>query len=163
MISLKIICIICIKSPRGAKPSVVSLWVDIRQITYQELSRIAKFMGPTWGSHGSCQPQMGPMLVPWTLLSGKAPGMWFVWYPPKGTPHVTSLQRRYVISAAWNSLTLGRFRWNLSKVQAYLSHWWLWHLLWNCPHRLGNGLVPPGNKLLPEPMLAKFLVVIWCH
>ena len=22
----------------------------------------AKFMGPTWGQHGSCQPQMGPML-----------------------------------------------------------------------------------------------------
>ena len=28
------------------------------------------FMGPTWGPHGSCQPQMGPMLAPWTLLSG---------------------------------------------------------------------------------------------
>ena len=27
-------------------------------------------MGPTWGPHGSCRPQMGPMLAPWTLLSG---------------------------------------------------------------------------------------------
>ena len=27
-------------------------------------------MGPTWGPPGSCQPQMGPMLAPWTLLSG---------------------------------------------------------------------------------------------
>ena len=35
-------------------------------ITFQ----IAKFMGPTWGPPGSCRPQMGPMLVPWTLLSG---------------------------------------------------------------------------------------------
>ena len=34
--------------------------------------RIAKFMGPTWGSPGSCRPQMGPMLAPWTLLSGLA-------------------------------------------------------------------------------------------
>ena len=33
-------------------------------------SQIAKFMGPTWGLPGSCRPQMGPMLVPWTLLSG---------------------------------------------------------------------------------------------
>ena len=33
-------------------------------------SRIAKCMGPTWGPPGSCRPQMGPMLVPWTLLSG---------------------------------------------------------------------------------------------
>ena len=33
-------------------------------------AQIAKFTGPTWGPPGSCQPQMGPMLVPWTLLSG---------------------------------------------------------------------------------------------
>ena len=32
--------------------------------------QIAKFMGPTWGPPGSCRPQMGPMLVPWTLLAG---------------------------------------------------------------------------------------------
>ena len=34
-------------------------------------TQIAKFMGPTWGPPGSCRPQMGPMLAPWTLLSGK--------------------------------------------------------------------------------------------
>ena len=33
-------------------------------------SQIAKFMGPTRGPPGSCQPQMGPMLAPWTVLSG---------------------------------------------------------------------------------------------
>ena len=27
-------------------------------------------MGPTWGPPGSSQPQMGPMLAPWTLLLG---------------------------------------------------------------------------------------------
>ena len=27
-------------------------------------------MGPTWGPPGSSRPQMGPMLAPWTLLSG---------------------------------------------------------------------------------------------
>ena len=27
-------------------------------------------MGPTWDPRGSCRPQMGPMLAPWTLLSG---------------------------------------------------------------------------------------------
>ena len=32
-------------------------------------TKIAKFMGPTWGSPGSCRPQMDPMLAPWTLLS----------------------------------------------------------------------------------------------
>ena len=33
-------------------------------------SQISRFMGPTWGPPGSCWPQMGPMLAPWTLLSG---------------------------------------------------------------------------------------------
>ena len=35
------------------------------------LTQIAKFMGKTWGPPGSCRPQMGPMLAPWTLLSGE--------------------------------------------------------------------------------------------
>ena len=35
------------------------------------ITQIAKFMGLTWGPPGSCRPQMGPMLAPWTLLSGK--------------------------------------------------------------------------------------------
>ena len=34
-------------------------------------TQIANSMGPTWGPPGSCRPQMGSMLVPWTLLSGK--------------------------------------------------------------------------------------------
>ena len=28
-------------------------------------------MGPTWGPPGSCRPQVGPLLAPWTLLSGE--------------------------------------------------------------------------------------------
>ena len=38
-------------------------------------SQIASFMWPTWGPPGSCRPQMGPMLAPWTLLSGVWPGL----------------------------------------------------------------------------------------
>ena len=34
------------------------------------IAYIAKFMGPTWGPPGSCRPQMGLILTPWTLLSG---------------------------------------------------------------------------------------------
>ena len=39
-------------------------------VTNLDNSHIARFMGPTWGPPGSCRPQMGPMLAPWTLLSG---------------------------------------------------------------------------------------------
>ena len=33
-------------------------------------SLIAKFMGPTWDPSGADRTQVGPMLAPWTLLSG---------------------------------------------------------------------------------------------
>ena len=36
-------------------------------------THIAKFMGPTWSLPGSCWSQLGPMLAPWTLLSGYIP------------------------------------------------------------------------------------------
>ena len=31
---------------------------------------IARFLGPTWGPSGADRTQVGPMLAPWTLLSG---------------------------------------------------------------------------------------------
>ena len=34
------------------------------------VSQIARFMGPTWGPSGADRIQVGPMLAPWTLLSG---------------------------------------------------------------------------------------------
>ena len=34
-----------------------------------ESSQIANFMRPTWMPSGSCRPQMGPTLAPWTLRS----------------------------------------------------------------------------------------------
>ena len=33
-------------------------------------SLIARFMGPTWGPSGADRTQVGPILAPWTLLSG---------------------------------------------------------------------------------------------
>ena len=35
-----------------------------------ETSLIARFMGPTWGPPGVDRTQVGPVLAPWTLLSG---------------------------------------------------------------------------------------------
>ena len=34
------------------------------------ISLIARLMGPTWGPSGADRTQVGPMLAPWTLLSG---------------------------------------------------------------------------------------------
>ena len=44
---------------------------------------IARFMGPTWGPSGADRTQVGPMLAPWTLLSGKSSLVhcgWLVFY-----------------------------------------------------------------------------------
>ena len=70
----------------------------------------------------------------------------------------------------FNSLAPGKFEWNFRYVifQMDFSDWRLRHLLWNCPNihvtglhwwsvnvGSGNGLVPSGNKPLPEPMLTQ--------
>ena len=61
----------------GCGYSIEQAWNLSRTTTYWSLwwtlvlTKIARIMGPTWGPPGSCRPQMGPMLAPWTLLSGK--------------------------------------------------------------------------------------------
>ena len=42
-------------------------------------------MGPTLGPPESCRPQMGPMLAPWTLLSGLVNGIWTVTLSKQGS------------------------------------------------------------------------------
>ena len=50
---------------RGIQQFTVNFfWNDIAH------SLIKRFMGPTWGPSGADRTQVGPMLAPWTLLSG---------------------------------------------------------------------------------------------
>ena len=48
----------------------VGSFVRFRRRLISELPLIARFMGPTWGPSGADRTQVGPMLAPWTLLSG---------------------------------------------------------------------------------------------
>ena len=41
------------------------------RVRIHSLTPIASFMGPTWGPSGAYRTQVGPMLAPWTLLSGE--------------------------------------------------------------------------------------------
>ena len=46
-------------------------WVWLESVATMSLeSLIARFMRPTWGPSGADKTQVGPMLAPWTLLSG---------------------------------------------------------------------------------------------
>ena len=77
-------------------------------------SQITKFMGPTWGPPGSCRPQMVPMLVPRTLLSGTCPqftsSIWWMLQPqtPGRYPSTGScgegwnLQRNTHVMTLWH-------------------------------------------------------------
>ena len=58
-----------------------SVWHTISKNTYQYIHRnvvkrftqIARFIAPAWGASGADRTQVGPMLAPWTLLSGLKP------------------------------------------------------------------------------------------
>ena len=46
---------------------------------YSGTPLITRFMGPKWGPSGADRTQVGPMLAPWTLLSGTIGNM-TTWY-----------------------------------------------------------------------------------
>ena len=54
-----------------AEVALVKLHSDECHWTLLMITLIARFMGPTWGPSGAERTQAGPMLGPWTLLSGK--------------------------------------------------------------------------------------------
>ena len=58
--------------------SIFFLWI---MIVRKAPSHKTKFMGPTWGRPGSCRPETGPIVAPWTLLSGYVPycDWWLSW------------------------------------------------------------------------------------
>ena len=81
----------------------------------------------------------------------------------------------YWLSVYWfNALWPGRFK---KKIDEYFSNKLQWETCCEIALRRmsldltddqvnigsGNGLVPSGNKPLPEPMLTQIAVAIWCH
>ena len=106
--------------------------------------QIARFMGPTWGPTGSCRPQMGPMLAPWTLLSGYN----FVWIQLFMHSQISILA--YPISAR-NRRTVTQWR----------------HMTTENWVNIGSGkrLLPDGTEPLPDPLLTYYqlgpLTFIW--
>ena len=96
------------------------------------------------------------------------------WHPPESN-FTKSAQAAFLYDKSENgvnSLAPGKFEWN-SKHEIFKQ---IDGLLWYCPnmkvtrlHRWsvnigsGNGLVPSGNKPLPEPMVTQICVAIWRH
>ena len=62
---------------------------------------IARFMRPTWGPSGADRTQVGPMLAPWTLLSGDvSPGI-TQYESPGADVCISLLQRNDVRARSW--------------------------------------------------------------
>ena len=93
---------------------------------------------------------------------------------PVDSPHKGPLMHSFVV--ALTDWPLGDFNSVLGHFQANFSEWWLRYLLWNCPQmnaprpywwwvNIGsdNGLVPSGNKPLPEPILTQIYISKWHH
>ena len=54
-------------------PDLTRYNIHFGSIITRSISLIARFMWPTWGPSGANRTQVGPMLAPWTLLSGYCP------------------------------------------------------------------------------------------
>ena len=79
-----------------------SIWgeeIHSVEIGIFKTTQIARFMGPTWDPPGSCRPQVGPMLTPWTLLSGKPQ----VILSLNTAPDVIIFQAKYSAMSLWRS------------------------------------------------------------
>ena len=90
---------------------------------------------------------------------------------------LSSLSPYGVARPQWvNSLAPGRCGCWLNYFQTHIKDRYLELFLWNCPQTndttphlwlvnigSGNGLVPSGNKPLPEPMLTQIYAGIWNH
>ena len=55
---------------KSADPPTLPQHAILWKLAVMITSLIARFMGPTCGPSGADRTQVGPMLVPWTLLSG---------------------------------------------------------------------------------------------
>ena len=97
------------------------------------LSLIARFLGPTWGPSGTNRSQVGPMLAPWTLLSGMLVRIVQL-----------ALTSKTVIWSDMTGLLIAQTYWDkhlsqnsISRVLCYAENTshivsWLWNLwLWN--------------------------------
>ena len=69
----------------STSPFLTHLLIHCFNYVWNEHSQIARFMGPTWGPSRADRTQVGPMLAPWTLISGLPKPVimydqgWFIW------------------------------------------------------------------------------------
>ena len=69
---------------------------------------------------------------------------------------MSTLVRSAIKTLPWDYRNLEHFQWKCPQMNATRLHWWLVNTV---NTGSGNGLVPSGNKPLPEPMLTQICAV----
>ena len=85
---------------------MVLMWFCMKQFlttSFRVTSQTVRFMGPTWGPPGSCRPQVGPMLAPWSLLSGFIGTEAIIWLPQHDCPSAVTQHWQYEL---WHHMNL---------------------------------------------------------
>ena len=92
----------CIRPQQNGGRCSISMRNEMPWIT----SLITRFMGPTWGPAGANGTQVGPMLAPWSLLSGIQHHMSICYQAPwsYGPPLQGTTKRDYI---NWTTATTG--------------------------------------------------------
>ena len=75
-----IFCYMYITYPCNASATKVLIYVECISSAPFKSAQTARFTWPTWGPPGSCWPQVGPILAPWTLLSGSGYAIYHLGY-----------------------------------------------------------------------------------
>ena len=96
---------------------------DILSLVISRLAKlIARFIGPTWGPSGADRAQLGPMLAPWTLLSGHWPSLCYYVESLKCSCKNTAWRGCWLVSSVLMA------QWHKSavwKIPNLLITWWL--------------------------------------
>ena len=68
-INTTVYLIVCLDTQTGVWCHLLSIHTSDGMLPSKR-TQLARFMGQTWGASGADRTQVGPMLAPWTLLSG---------------------------------------------------------------------------------------------
>ena len=130
------------------------------------LSQISKLMRPTWGPPGSWRPQMGPMLAPWTLLSGMIHRIWRgknikKWYCQK--EQIQTDSHWVFLHALFSVLpapVVSR-HWSLNKMTAILDRWLCARLQYSSAlaMELLQSCIKPSRWYFPMHFLQRKLLI----
>ena len=114
------------------------------------ISPIARFMGPTWGPSAADRTQVGPMLAPWTLLSGM--------FKDPFTPQIRSLWPSYDHNKTCIRYWYDHHALSQTLIKLFMI-WWLGHIFVRCAGRSSDASETPTYTVVR--LMASSVSPLW--